>query len=325
MWTTCGVGLYSGPSESRSMNPYVKMARPDHWVKNLFVLPGTMAAVVMLKVPALPLIRPLLLGLASVCLISSAGYVINEWLDARFDRFHPVKRLRPSVAGSVRRGYVYLSYILLALAGLLLGLAVSLPFLWTALCLLVMGLLYNVQPFRTKDRAYLDVLSESINNPIRLLMGWFVVTNHFLPPSTLVLGYWMAGAFLMAVKRYSEFRVFPDRETAGRYRRSFARYSEESLLLSSVFYAIIASLLIGVFMIKYRVELVLTFPLLAILFVWYLHVGLKPDSAAQHPEWLYREKGLFFFVLLLAALIVVLLLVDIPWLHILLSNALLTF
>lgn len=316
--------VQDNPDEYR-MNPYVRMARPDHWVKNLFVLPGTVAALVMLQAPLLPLIRPLLLGLASVCLVSSAGYTINEWLDADFDKFHPVKRMRPSVTGSVKRRFVYVSYALLAVAGLLLAAAVSMPFLLSAVALLLMGLVYNVKPFRTKDRVYLDVLSESVNNPIRLLLGWFIVTSQFLPPSTLVLGYWMGGAYLMAVKRYSEFHVFPDNKAAGLYRRSFARYTEESLLLSSVFYAIVASLLVGVFMIKYRVELVLTFPLLAILFVWYLHVGLKPNSAAQHPERLFREKGLFFFLLLLGAVMVVLLFVDIPWLHVLLSNALLTF
>jgi len=307
------------------MKSYVRMARPDHWVKNLAVLPGTFAAVILVRTPLPALLMPLLLGLASVCLVSSANYVLNEWLDAPFDKLHPVKRSRSSVAGLVKRRFVYLEYAVTAVAGLLLALAVSRLFLLAALTLLLMGVLYNVQPFRTKDRAYLDVLSESVNNPIRLLMGWFIVTNQFLPPSTLVLGYWMGGAFLMAVKRYSESRLFPDSRTAGLYRRSFARYTEESLLLSSVFYAIIASLLIGVFMIKYRVELVLTFPLLAILFVWYLRVGLKPDSAAQHPERLFREKGLFFFVLLLAVLMVVLLFVDIPWLHVLLSNSLLTF
>jgi len=307
------------------MKSYVRMARPDHWVKNLAVLPGTFAAVILLRTPLPALLMPLLLGLASVCLVSSANYVLNEWLDAPFDKLHPVKRSRPSVTGLVKRRFVYLEYAMTAVAGLLLAWAVSKLFLLAALALLLMGVLYNVRPFRTKDRAYLDVLSESVNNPIRLLMGWFIVTNQFLPPSTLVLGYWMGGAFLMAVKRYSESRLFPDSRTAGLYRRSFARYTEESLLLSSVFYAIIASLLIGVFMIKYRVELVLTFPLLAILFVWYLRVGLKPDSAAQHPERLFREKGLFFFVLLLAALMVLLLFVDVPWLHVLLSNSLLTF
>src|SRR5512138_2922235 len=59
------------------MITYVRMARPDHWVKNLFVLPGTVAALVMLKAPLLLLVWPLVLAMASVCLISSAGYVIN--------------------------------------------------------------------------------------------------------------------------------------------------------------------------------------------------------------------------------------------------------
>ena len=45
------------------------------------------------------------------------------------------------------------------------------------LALLVMGVLYNVRPFRTKDRIYLDVLSESINNPLRLMLGWAAVSK----------------------------------------------------------------------------------------------------------------------------------------------------
>ena len=44
--------------------------------------------------------------------------------------------------------------------------------------------------FRTKDIPYLDVLSESINIPIRLMLGWFMVTSVFLPPLILVLTYW---------------------------------------------------------------------------------------------------------------------------------------
>ena len=55
--------------------------------------------------------------------------------------------------------------------------------------LLFMGLIYNVPPIRSKERPYLDVLSESINNPIRLLLGWFVVTERELPPASLVVIY----------------------------------------------------------------------------------------------------------------------------------------
>ena len=59
-----------------------------------------------------------------------------------------------------------------------------------------------------KRQAYLDVLSESINKAIRLLLGWFFGTADYLPPVTIVLGYWLGGAFLMAIK-LSLIHIFP--------------------------------------------------------------------------------------------------------------------
>ena len=47
--------------------------------------------------------------------------------------------------------------------------ALGMPSALTAAVLLLMGIAYNVPPLRTKDRPYLDVLSESVNNPLRLL------------------------------------------------------------------------------------------------------------------------------------------------------------
>ena len=66
-----------------------------------------------------------------------------------------------------------------------------------------------------------------------------------------------------------------DPQQAALYRRSFASYSEQSLLLSVFFYAICAAFFIGIFLIKYRIEFVLTFPLFAVLFTWYLWIGLQ--------------------------------------------------
>ena len=51
----------------------------------------------------------------------------------------------------------------------------------------MMGILYNVEPIRTKDRAYVDVLSESINNPLRFLLGWSAIVSDVLPPSSVLL------------------------------------------------------------------------------------------------------------------------------------------
>ena len=306
------------------MKKYLALMRPDHWFKNVFALPGVAFASLMAHIPLDVFVRRLVIGMMSLCLIASANYVINEWLDADYDRYHPVKRNRPSVVQRLNPWIVYAEYVAILLAGVALASLVSVYFLAAAVLLGIMGVVYNVHPFRSKDRAYLDVLSESINNPIRLLMGWFIVTHQPLPPSSLLVGYWMGGAFLMGVKRYAEFRYLAAAGTAGLYRRSFRFYSEETLLISSFFYAMCAGFFLGVFLVKYRIELLLGLPFVALLFAWYLRIGLKPDSAAQHPERLYRERAFIAYVGLVAAVLTALVFIDIPDLKWFLNNAFLS-
>lgn len=300
---------------------YIAIARPDHWFKNIFVLPGTVIAALFTYTPFSQFVWVLLIGLMSTCLIASANYVINEWLDVEFDQHHPVKNNRPSVKGDIKASLVYVEYGILSVVGLGLAAIVSTYFLITALAFLIMGVLYNVKPFRTKDKVYIDVLSESINNPIRLMLGWFVVTSHPLPPASLVLGYWMGGAFLMAVKRYAEYRFIGLHEKAGLYRHSFRFYTEEKLLISSFFYANSSALFLGVFLVKNRIELLLSLPFFALLFTWYLYIGMKTNSVTQNPERLFHEKRFITYVTLLVALVATLMFVDVPWLNWFLKNA----
>jgi 4-hydroxybenzoate polyprenyltransferase len=299
---------------------YIAIARPDHWTKNLFMLPGLFLGMLFSHKSLAELWRPLLVGFAATCLISSANYTINEWLDRHFDRFHPKKRSRPSVSGRISALGVYLEYVALAVAGLGLAAMINVRVFEASAFLLVMGVLYNVRPFRTKDRAYLDVVSESINNPIRLCMGWLIAIPAAFPPSSLLLGYWFGGAFLMAVKRFAEFRTIGDKVVAGQYRRSFQSYSEENLLASAVFHAMAASLFLGVFLVKHRIELLLSFPFIALLFAWYIRMGYDEDSATQHPEKLLRERKFMLYVILLAVIMGILFVQDIPQLHVFLKD-----
>jgi decaprenyl-phosphate phosphoribosyltransferase len=309
-------GVAAGGTPGARALPYLRIARPDHWVKNIFMLPGTALALLFVRPPLGVLVWQTLLGLLSLCLCSSANYTINEFLDGEFDRFHPVKKQRPAAQGLLDARLVAVQYM--ALAGVALAIATSVGRSFTIVCiaLLMMGVVYNARPFRTKDWHYLDVLSEAVNNPLRLLLGWFAIVRDVLPPSSILLAYWMGGAFLMAVKRYTELRGIADRAAAGRYRRSFLYYTEETLLLSSFFYAVCSSFFLAVFLIKYRIEFLLTFPLFSLMFTWYLAIGLKPNSAAQAPERLFTERRFLAFVGLLCITVAVLFYLDIPLLHI---------
>jgi len=210
-----------------------------------------------------------------------------------------------------------MEYAVLAITGLAIGALLSTLFFLTACLFLLMGLIYNVPPVRAKDRAYVDVVTESINNPLRFVLGWLACVNAMFPPSSILLAYWAGGGFLMAVKRYAEYRFINDPERAGLYRKSFLSYSEKSLLLYTVFCAILSSFFLAVFLIKYRIEFILLFPFIAFMFVWYLAIGMRPLSTAQSPEKLFREKKFFLYTVFLICLTVTLAVVDIPVLNIL--------
>ncbi len=294
------------------MIEYIKIARPDHWFKNVFMLPGTALALVIFPDRHEHLLFQFLLGLISTCLIASANYVINEYLDAEFDQFHPVKKDRPSVAGLIDPVYAAIEYSLLVIVGLALAWPVGKLFVLFSVLLLIMGVLYNVSPIRLKDRVFIDVLSESFNNPIRFFLGWHIVEKIYLPPSSVLLAYWFGGAFLMAVKRYAEFRKIDDPARAGLYRLSFRFYSPNSLLLSMFFYAMNAALFLGIFLVKYRIEFILCFPFIALLFTWYAWYGLNGDLVTENPEKLYKKWEFLLYTFFVVILIFVLFFFDIP-------------
>jgi 4-hydroxybenzoate polyprenyltransferase len=229
----------------RTWRAHVRIARLDHWVKNVFVLPGIVVALTLNHLPlSWELLGRSLLGLLAVGLVASSNYVINELCDAPFDRFHPIKRLRPIPSGSVIIPLAYAQWVLLGAAGLWLAGRIS-PWLgWDLAVLLAMGCAYNLRPLRTKDVPYVDVLTEAINNPLRLLAGWLMVAAT-VPPLTLLLSYWLVGCYFMALKRFAEYRHLQQDGSVGKYRASLAFFTPELLLYSVVFYAASSMLFSG--------------------------------------------------------------------------------
>ncbi len=287
------------------LRSHLALFRLDHWIKQLFVLPGVVTAVALTHAGfSWPMFTHILLGLLAVSTVASSNYVLNELLDAPYDRLHPTKRERPVPSGRIHLPAAIIQWIGSGLAGLLVADMADRGVLLSTAALWLMGCLYNIKPMRTKDVPYLDVLSESVNNPLRFCAGWYMVTG-LVPPTSLLLSYWMLGAYFMALKRFSEYRQIGP-EIAGLYRRSFQYYTEASLLNSVSFYAASAMLFFGAFLVRYRVELILSFPLIALLMAYYFHLSFENDSAVQHPEKLLREPKLLVMVAVCALLLCVL-------------------
>jgi decaprenyl-phosphate phosphoribosyltransferase len=295
---------------------HLEIARLDHWVKNVFVLPGAAAALAFDPAASLrDSLGPLILALLAIGLVASSNYTLNELLDGRFDAHHPKKRHRAVPSGRVHPGLALVQWIVLFVGGAMLGLLIGQAFFLCLVSLWIMGCVYNIPPIRTKDVPYVDVVTEAVNNPIRMLAGWYAVSAVLLPPVSLLVAYWMAGCYFMAIKRFAEVRTIGDRGTVASYRRSLAAITEEGMLISVMFYGSVAMLFFGAFLMRYRMEMILTFPLIALVMAIYLKVSFQENSPVQHPEKLYRERALMLAVGGCALAMGLFLFIDIPLLH----------
>lgn len=299
-----------------SFRDYLSLARLDHATKHVFILPGILLAALLRGAPEGGVAwGGLIVGFAAAVCIASANYVINEWLDREFDAHHPKKSARSSVRLPLDARRVWTLYAGFLVAGLALAAAVNPTFFAVALAFGAMGLIYNVAPVRSKDRAVVDVLSEAINNPLRLMLGWAMIDPATLPPASLLLGYWFGGAFLMNAKRMSEYRdlvASVGRAQLVRYRRSFAFYTENRLMTACLLYAMFCGSFTGVFLIKYRPEYALFLPFLGLLFAVYFALSLRPGSIAQEPERLFRSPPLMTATGAAGAAFLALTFIDIP-------------
>ncbi len=308
------------------MLEYFKICRPEHWLKNIFILFGHVVAWALVLNFAWDarLLGVAALSLIPACLIASANYILNEILDAPFDAVHPTKRHRGIPAGKVRVKYLWW------LKGALIVLAFLLCWWWgfnwayqVALGLLLLsGLVYNVPPLRLKDRAFMDVIAESFNNPIRLWLGFYALVDpREVPPLSIVLAWWFFGALLMTGKRYSEFRFIGDKELSGRYRRSFRTYTETSLILAMITYANLFCFCTGVAMASYEKlnNLVLVFPVIIVAVIAYFRHAMKEETARLEPEQLLQNPWIIFWTVLTGVATIWLLLTPVnyarDWFH----------
>jgi decaprenyl-phosphate phosphoribosyltransferase len=245
-------------------------------------------------------IYPVLLSFIALCFVASGNYGINEVLDAETDKHHPEKKNRAIPSGKIAPTTVICLSVVLYLAGLLLVWSLNNYMLFLSLALLlVSGILYNVKPFRFKDKPYLDFTFEALNNPIRLMVGWYAVAQPAnLVPASIILGFWFLGIFLMAAKRFGEIRFIQDKTEAAQYRNSFKYYNEERLLFSMIAAAVSFSFMLGALSFKYSVDLIVILPFMVIWMIWFFHLAYQQNTVVKDPERIFEKKKFLLFSLL---------------------------
>jgi decaprenyl-phosphate phosphoribosyltransferase len=277
------------------VNAYIRGLRLERWPRSLAIALGSASFFFLHRnsfndfLPGVIAGR-LVLAFLLTWIISTANYVVNEIVDAPFDAHHPVKRLRPLVQREIKPAPFALLGAALTAVGLSgAWLLFSRAFFFSVLALLVAGFIYNVKPVRTKDIPFLDAISESANNPIRFLIGWFAFApSHLWPPLSLLVGWWAFGNFLMTAKRLSEFRLL--KEKAADYRLSHKRYTKKELLLGMIVSALVtlACAVYGALELEVHAILYLT-PILAFYLSLFFRKTLEEKEIMEEPESLLRN------------------------------------
>jgi decaprenyl-phosphate phosphoribosyltransferase len=214
------------------MKHYIKLLRPKHWAKNLFLfVPPFFAG----KFFELDKIGLLIGGFVAFSLLASSIYIINDYRDIEDDRKHPEKNKRPLASGAVSKNVAIVLSLLLTIAGVVLSylLDSSGKFLFVIGLYYLMNLSYS---FGLKNISIIDILIVAAGFVFRVKAGailasvntteWFIIMTFLL------------ALFLAIAKRRDD--VLLKMNTGTEMRKSMKGYSLDFLnTLLALFCAIL--------------------------------------------------------------------------------------
>lgn len=178
--------------------------RPSQWIKNLAVF----AAIIFNgKLFDGEIFFKSALAFSVFCLFSSASYLINDTIDAPYDRLHPVKKNRPIARGDISTKEARIVAIALLLFGLMIASFLGPGFI---LLILVFFALHATYSFYLKKVAVLDILGISFSFILRAFGGEVASGYHL--PVWLMFTVVFLSLFIASGKRRSEL-VFEGRKT----------------------------------------------------------------------------------------------------------------
>ena len=186
-----------------SFGAMLRLLRPHQWTKNLLILAPAVAGHRLFDWATL---QALLLAIVAFSLAASTIYILNDALDVRADRAHPVKRRRPLASGAVRLPRAAMLGLALATASLLVAAMVGTDFLALLLVYAAVSTAYSMW---LKSLLVVDLFTLVSLYILRLAAGHLA--------GGIAYSFWfMMFFFLMLMglallKRYSETKMLDSR------------------------------------------------------------------------------------------------------------------
>lgn len=214
--------------------PIVTLLRPHQWVKN-----GIVAAPLFFTPQAVNAGSVVIVALAILCFcaVSSAVYILNDYVDRETDREHPRKRLRPLAAGTIRIPVALTLLALLLIGGMLGAWMLAPDFAAIVSAYAVLQIAYS---FVLKHMSIIDVMAIAAGFVLRLIAGAEVIDVPLSAWIILLTG--QLALFIALAKRRDDVV----KELAATHRASLKGYSKSFLdvALSVILGAVIVSYMI---------------------------------------------------------------------------------
>jgi 4-hydroxybenzoate polyprenyltransferase len=174
----------------------IKTGRPKEWIKNVFVFAGLLFSG---KFNQSHEVFEAFVTFVAFCLISSAGYFVNDLIDVELDRKHPKKRFRPLAAGELSEATA--KAIAPALAVVAIGVAFTVN--WqVGLMVVGYGVAQVAYSLGLKQIVIIDVMTLAGLFILRVAAGASAVDAHASEWLILCTGF--LAAFLGFTKRRQE-------------------------------------------------------------------------------------------------------------------------
>jgi 4-hydroxybenzoate polyprenyltransferase len=189
--------------------------RPKQWTKNVLLFAGLIFSKNLFQ---FPLFLKVAAGFVVFCALSGAGYLINDILDLRQDRIHPLKSKRPLASGRLTVPAAFSTALVLAVSGLAAAFSINVFFGLIALVYMSTTLGYTLF---FKHVVILDMIVLATGFVLRAVAGVTVI--HVTISSWLLVCTIFLALFLTLGKRRHELILLG--EDAQAHRPILEEYS----------------------------------------------------------------------------------------------------
>ncbi|MBI4140691.1 UbiA prenyltransferase family protein [Candidatus Woesearchaeota archaeon] len=282
-----------------SLTDYFLILRPKQWYKNLLLF---LPLVFVGQLFNLTSIKLTIIAFISFCCISSANYIINDFIDIEKDKQHPEKKNRPLAAGKIKTKTAFIEAGVLIVISILIALQFQNKlFLASIITIFILTQAYTLF---LKKELFADILSIGANFVIRASAGTYALNVKNSP--WLILCTFFLSLYLSVGKRAAELTLLGDE--AKNHRETLAQYTKE---ITQPLLIIATTLLITAYslysFLSERNTLLYTLPFaLYVIFRYFNHIQTGSEIA-RHPEKAFTDKKMVIGMMLWGVITVILL------------------